>query len=206
MEQPEYNQNIVNDIQGMLNAEYNKFHTLQTDIQNKIDNLHQKKQSIEDDLETHHNLSDEIEKYHNLSDEIEKLDQEKSKIGDKKMAVRVEQERFKKLINRLINKHGDDKSKWHSDVLDLINKYKKHNFLFPMPRNRASISVQLSELPEDGYFDGGKRRKTKTKTKTKRSKIIGARCCTRRSRRISCRRGETALRRQNRSRCTVSQA
>jgi len=175
MEQPEYIQNLVNDIQDTLNAEYYKFHTSKIMIEQKIDNLKKTKRDIKDDWNT----------YNDLSDEIVKLEQEKSEIESKIMVVRLKKETFENLIKKLINKYGNDKSKWHSDALDLINKYKKHNFSFPMPRNRASLSVQLTKLPPDGYFDGGKRHKTKTKTKTKtkRSKIIGARCCTRRSRR-----------------------
>jgi membrane protein involved in colicin uptake len=56
-------------------------------------------------------------------------------------------------------------------------------------RTRSTLSLKLNKLP-DGYYDGGKRRQIKITKKNKRSKIIGARCCTRRSRRISCRRGK----------------
>lgn len=81
-------------------------------------------------------------------------------------------------IKELEKQYGNDESQWPSDVLDPI---------VPPP------SLPPPSLPPP--YDGGKRRKTKITKKNKRSKIIGARCCTRRSRRISCRRGETALRR-----------
>lgn len=67
MEQPEYIQNLVNDIQDTLNAEYNKFHTSKIMIEQKIDNLKKTKRDIKDDRNT----------YNDLSDEIEKLEQEK---------------------------------------------------------------------------------------------------------------------------------
>ena len=54
-------------------------------------------------------------------------------------------------------------------------------------RTRSTLSLKLRKLPDDGHYDGGKRRQIKITKKNKRSKIIGA---TRRSRRISCRRGK----------------
>ncbi len=83
---------------------------------------------------------------------------------------------IKKIMNEI---HGEGKKICKQDMYFLVHKFKKFHDLFTRP---------------DGY-DGGKRRKTKITKKKKRSKITGARCCTRRSRRTSCRRGETAHRR-----------
>ena len=119
--------------------------------------------------------------------------------------ARYKMHAFKRLIQRMKLKYGDDVNEWSTDDVanasTIIEKYNKNDFLF-YPKKKGDSSLHLGPLPEDGYFDGGKRRKTKITKKNKHQTFIGARCCTRRSRRISCRRGETALRRRSRSRCT----
>jgi len=145
-----------------------------------------------------------------LHKEIGELKDEKYRLG----MVSKDNERKAFLINEKISlitkfilemkkRHGDNEQIWHSDVLDQIKNYIKHDFSFSK-KKRAINTVTLKNLP-DGYFDGGKPKsklkhhkfkpKSKRTKKNKRSTIICARCCTRRSRRISCRKGETALRR-----------
>ena len=167
-------------------------------IVSEIDDLMSKKRSMND------SENDEPTKYYELDNNIQELENIKYQLEVKMMNIRVKQYIFKKLIDKLKQRHGDNEQIWHSDVLDQIKNYIKHDFSFPN-KNRASGSVKLNELPDDGYFDGGKPKsklkhhkfkpKSKRTKKNKRSTIICARCCTRRSRRISCRKGETALRR-----------
>ena len=199
----------ITPIQARLNDSYIEAVRLESQVNSQIDDaliekkkMIQKRNQSEDDDEIF-TLNKKIQE---SSDKINKLEETLKIHNQIANNARYKMHAFKRLIQRMKLKYGDDVNEWSTDDVanasTIIEKYNKNDFLF-YPKKKGDSSLHLGPLPEDGYFDGGKRRRSKQRQRTQiKSKNFSARCCTRRSRRISCRRGETALRRQNRSRCT----